>query len=390
MHTLLEMGEETSMLDRLDTLIAFATIMLGISLLITILNQMVGALFAYRGRQLKNGLIDLIGTLDPDLAPQAATIANDVLTHQLVSDSIFARVQWGLKRWKLATSIRPEELTKVLRALSSGTAAKAYGPKIMALLDQVDPALERDAKLLADTVNSAVSTAAGAGAATADQILKQLSDKANKAVGRVEAAFNSTMDRVRQRFTMQIRIWTVFFSVVLAFAYHLDAAKIYSLLSTDPALRASLGSVSKTLLDKYPSIEKCGPSQTQTTTAATAGAKQSEAQQSEAQQSGAQQPGGTSSTTTSTTEKDNVPCDAQKLAATYKEVRDQLSNPKLALFEVPHGKEWWNFGGSGGIFRILATAALLSLGAPFWYNALKSLVNLRSQVAEQQSKEAKA
>lgn len=383
-HALLEQGE-IRMLDRLDTLIAFATIMLGISLLITILNQMVGALFAYRGRQLKNGIIDLIGTLDPDLAPQAATIANDVLTHQLVSDSIFARVQWGLKRWKLATSIRPEELTKVLRALSSGTAAKAYGPKIMALLDQVDPALERDAKLLADTVNSAVSTAAGAGVATADQILKQLSDKANKAVGRVEAAFNSTMDRVRQRFTMQIRIWTVFFSVVLAFAYHLDAAKIYSLLSTDPALRASLGSVSKTLLDKYPSIEKCEPSQTQTTTAATAGAKQSEAQQS-----GAQQPGGTSSTTTSTTEKDNVPCDAQKLAATYKEVRDQLSNPKLALFEVPHGKEWWSFGGSGGIFRILATAALLSLGAPFWYNALKSLVNLRSQVAEQQSKEAKA
>jgi hypothetical protein len=42
----------------------------------------------------------------------------------------------------------------------------------------------------------------------------------------------------------------------------------------------------------------------------------------------------------------------------------------------------------GGLFRILATAALLSLGAPFWYNSLKGLVNLRSQVAEQQQKEA--
>lgn len=348
------------MLDRLDTLVAFATIMLGVSLLITILNQIVGALLGQRGMYLKDGIQDLIETLDPTLAAQAETIAKDVLTHKLVSDSIFARVKAGLQRWKLATSIRPEELTKVLRALSLGTAAGTYGPKVMALLNQVDPALERDAKLLADTVNTAVSTAAGAGVATADQILEQISDKANKAVGRVEAAFNSTMDRVRQRFTMQMRIWTVVFSVFFAFLYHLDAAKIYSQLSTDPALRNSLSNVSNDLLKTY--SEVTAPAQT-----AQAGTQPKPTPDEAAKELDEQ---------------------SKKLAAAYKNVQKDLSDPKLALFEVP--QKWCDFGGPGGIFRILATAALLSLGAPFWYNALKSLVNLRSQVAEQQSKEAKA
>jgi hypothetical protein len=36
------------MLERLDTIIAFATIMLGISLLITILNQMIASLLGHR------------------------------------------------------------------------------------------------------------------------------------------------------------------------------------------------------------------------------------------------------------------------------------------------------------------------------------------------------
>ena len=64
--------------------------MLGISLLITILNQMVGALFGYRGKELKDGIKDLLETLDPALAPNLERSANDVLTNKLASDSFFA------------------------------------------------------------------------------------------------------------------------------------------------------------------------------------------------------------------------------------------------------------------------------------------------------------
>jgi hypothetical protein len=38
-------------------------------------------------------------------------------------------------------------------------------------------------------------------------------------------------------------------------------------------------------------------------------------------------------------------------------------------------------------FGMIAAAMLLALGAPFWFNLLKSLTNLRSSVAEQMDKE---
>ncbi len=37
----------------------------------------------------------------------------------------------------------------------------------------------------------------------------------------------------------------------------------------------------------------------------------------------------------------------------------------------------------GHLLGIIISAALLSLGAPFWFNTLKSLVNLRSSLADQ-------
>jgi hypothetical protein len=44
---------------------------------------------------------------------------------------------------------------------------------------------------------------------------------------------------------------------------------------------------------------------------------------------------------------------------------------------------WRHFSG------MTAAAMLLSLGAPFWFNLLKSLTNLRSSVAEEIDKQKK-
>jgi hypothetical protein len=356
------------MLERLDTLVAFATVMLGISLLITIINQMIASVLGHRATYLKDGIKDLLETLDPNLAQHAERIANDVLTHKLASDSIFAHQSWAPLRWKLATAIRPEELTKLLNLVSAG---QPYAPHVQAILAQVNPTVAREAQLIANTANAL----APASAASADQLIQQLSDKATKAIGRVEGAFNSTMDRVRQRFTLQMRIWTVVFSLLFALVYHLDAAKIYSQLSSDPALRASLSDASKGLIQKYSDLADCSQGGTQASVSHGPGTQQSKSAQAPAQD-----------TSTPEQRKEKLECDAKSLATVYKDVRGQISDPKLALFDIPHN--WGNFGGFPGLFRILATAALLSLGAPFWYNALKNLVNLRSQVAERQQKES--
>ncbi len=331
------------MFEKLDTLIAFATVMLGASLLITILNQMIASLWGHRATYLKDGIKDLLETLDPQLAQNVEKIANDVLTHKLASDSVFARKTWAPTRWKLATTIRPEELAKLLNLVSQG---QPYASNIQGILKEINPSLAREAQLIRDTVNALAPTAT----ASADALLKQLSDKGTKAIGRLEAAFNSTMDRVRQRFTLQMRVWTIVFSLIFALVYHLDAPKIYSQLSTDPALRDSLSKVSEDLMKRY---------------------------------------GDTLAQTNPTSEqKEKLNSDVRGLAEAYQTVRSELSETKLALFQVP--ENWLDFGGWGGLFRILATAALLSLGAPFWYNTLKGLVSLRSQVAERQQIEAEA
>jgi hypothetical protein len=339
------------MLERLDTLIAFATVMLGVSLLITILNQMIASMLGHRATYLKDGIIDLLETLDPTLGANIEKIADDVLTHKLASDSVFVRIAYAPLRWKLASTIRPEELAKLLTLVSTG---KPYAANIQAILSQVNPTVEREATLLANTMN----TLAPASAATADELIKEFADKTTQAMGRLEAAFNSTMDRVHQRFTLQMRIWTIVFSLAFALIYHLDAVRIYSQITNDPALQASLTSVSSDLMKKY---------------TATATAPQSSAAA-----------GSTTDTATSQSQ------DPATIAKAYKDVQSDLANAKLQLLDVP--ENWWDWKSLGlnGFLRLLATAGLLSLGAPFWYNSLKGLANLRSQVAVKQDAEAKS
>src|ERR1035441_6192455 len=113
------------MLAYLDTLIGFAVIMLGASLLITILTQMASAVFSHRGANLRWGLETMFQNLPncPVLKENARKVAEDVLTHHLISDSIFSGQGWLANRVKLATAVSPEELATILKELSAGYAA---------------------------------------------------------------------------------------------------------------------------------------------------------------------------------------------------------------------------------------------------------------------------
>lgn len=89
-------------LEHLDTLIAFATVMLGVSLLITTFTQMVSAFLGLRGTNLRWGLKALIENIYPDSKQHAHDIAEAVLRHPLISDSslsIIRRKVPLLQRW---------------------------------------------------------------------------------------------------------------------------------------------------------------------------------------------------------------------------------------------------------------------------------------------------
>jgi hypothetical protein len=114
------------MLAYLDTIIGFAAVMLAASLIITMLIQVVSAVFSFRGSALRWGLGQVFANIDrtqvPTIAKNADVVATEILTHGITSDSIFSSIQWLqkilpdplVKRFQLATAIRPEELVGVL------------------------------------------------------------------------------------------------------------------------------------------------------------------------------------------------------------------------------------------------------------------------------------
>jgi hypothetical protein len=77
------------MLSTLDTVIAFAVIMTVLSVLITIVVQMVSAALSLRGKNLANALALTFQTIDPNIGKHAHSLAAQILRDPIFSDSIF-------------------------------------------------------------------------------------------------------------------------------------------------------------------------------------------------------------------------------------------------------------------------------------------------------------
>src|SRR5829696_4371576 len=112
-------------LEHLDTVIAFAVMMLLLSLIITSLVQMFAGLFNLRGKNLLWGTEQLLRQLDPRLTTEARTLADRILRHAALTH----------RAGRHASAIRPSELVLVLGQISRGEIQKAERPA-----DSTDPA----------------------------------------------------------------------------------------------------------------------------------------------------------------------------------------------------------------------------------------------------------
>jgi hypothetical protein len=218
------------MLQYLDTMIAFTVILLGVSLLITILTQMVSALLSYRGTNLLWGVETLLSTIEPNLGAKAEQLATSVLTQPIISDSIFSKFQGDsllgklTRRWRLASAVSPEALAHGLRKIADNirTGDPATATSIDNLLGTVDPETARKAQM----VHTAFNNLAPNYAIQVDKIIQQLGTSAQESIGNLEAWFNIAMNRASQRFAQQMRIWTIVFAILLAFGVHLDSGVV--------------------------------------------------------------------------------------------------------------------------------------------------------------------
>jgi len=402
------------MLDTLDTVIAFAVIMTVLSLLITLVVQMVSATLSLRGKNLANALALTFQTIDPSIGKYAHSLAAQILRDPIFSDSLwqqktrrsldenaqkfiaaqrrlrdarlrrpddpnraeainratsevnaaraavtipnvapnrekpwgFWTVPWG-GSMEIATAIRPGEIYRVLqelREMSPEEAQLLNIPKeltdkargLVAALHRLDlPALESRVKLkdiaavanmFAPEQQKAVVETLGTFGATVERATTQAYD-------RFQRWFGSAQDRAEQWFQIHVRLVTIVAAILVSILLQLDTVEIYDKLRHEPKLVEALVKTAPGTVQQGASVQG------------------------------------------------QLDTDAQQKA-----FADLTTNINSTGFElVPNGwfarwpaeKRWWY----NHLFGLALSACLLTLGAPFWFNLLKNLMNLRPAVA---------
>jgi hypothetical protein len=404
------------MLQYLDTIIAFAVIMLGVSLLITILNQIISALLGYRGTNLLWGIQTLLSTIEPGLSTKAEELATNILKEPFISHSIFSKfaknvpiLRWITNRWKLASAITPQELVRslsnVAQTMATTNDGRPTATLINGVLAQVDPEANRKAKMFEGVFKELGPNVA----IQADRIVQQLATSVQESVGKLEAWFDTVMKRTSQRFTLQMRIWTIVFAVLFAFGARLNSFEILNQLWGSPKLRATLVTDRDTILKEASVVlfvqsgtpRVAGPGvPPQILGEAMRTLKDIE---KEATAGLGDAPEFASLNQAVDWLRKHLKGDEsfkEKIAGEYRnlvlrELSAQADKIKQDLakagFEIKFVKSWAEllvlFKGKS-ILGILITAGLLSLGAPFWFNMLRSLSNLRPLLANTSTKTA--
>jgi hypothetical protein len=482
------------MLSTLDTVIAFAVIMTVLSLLITIIVQMVSAAFSLRGKNLANALALTFQTIDANIGEHAHSLAAQILRDPIFSDSVWCKKnrptldpkaqaliaaerkqkqaqreldenpgdaardraatearakvqkarlgveipavkpnrmkQWSFWTWpwgggtQLGTAIRPGEVYRVLYDLDDMSETEAAfrnippelvrkaADLIAALKDWDHPALESQAKLRviskvselfkSETQQQAVVNSLANFGATVERATTQAYD-------RFQRWFGSAQDRAEQWFQMHVRIVTIVFAILTAFLLQLDTGDIYRQLHDQPKLVDALVKSAPGLveqggkildstdtsayhaylfwLEKHPSF---GLKSLPASGTAKAYHDALEALLKEK----SVKPEDTAAWLTEYDELQTKGAEAflQSRQKTVNTLKDDIEKTGFTLVPAGFLARWDDPQRSSGfwsrlrqfwphLFGVLATAGLLTLGAPFWFNLLKNLMSLRPAVA---------
>jgi len=378
------------MLNLLETFISFAVVMLGMSLILTALTQAIAEFVGSRGANLEWSLANLFRSLRPELAEEkvngkdlATRLTKVILEHPLVSDSSYqgegqfiqAAVkrlagfatkwkplaplverlvnQWAQtaplqRRWSRATTIRYEEVIRLIDLIADGS--RPTGPPDATWSDKDiagwlngDPRLNRE-------------------------------------------WFDTAMDRASQRFATHMRAITMVCSVVLAFGAHFDSLTLFAQFSGNAELRANVGARAEAMMARYEQTiasEELREGESREFTARLKAAKlQAEEIQGELGAAGVQL----------------FPSPyARHLRPTgcfnpwsYGPVRTVARFVGFQLIDGPGCHDFLPWIDFRHFIGILLSCALLSLGAPFWYNQLRMLTSLKPVIAQKDEKERQA
>jgi len=177
--------------------------------------------------------------------------------HPWTSGAILGAVFGGLlSRWRLATSIRLDELVSMLDKLSAPAGGTLPDPAQRAMLviagerrSRPRPRANQVSAQQMERIFEDTPDDDGGGVAVAvEKTVAQVSGHEDLRLEGLAMWFDHAMDRASQRLTLQARVITVILSLILVFGAHLDAIRLFQMLSSDAQVRAQLAGSADALI----------------------------------------------------------------------------------------------------------------------------------------------
>ena len=214
--------------------------------------------------------LGIINRLIPlDFCSFSAVIAKyvpllNLCDHPWRSGAILGALFGGLlSRWRLATAIQPDELVSMLDKLSAPAGGTLPDPAQRAMLVIAGEARSRSrAKMnpvaahMERIFHDAGDEGEGGVAVAVEKAVAQVSGNAEQRVEGLNLWFEHAMDLASQRFTVQARVITVLLSVALVFGAHLDAIRLFQMLSSDAQQRAQLAGSADALVKQAEQLSR--------------------------------------------------------------------------------------------------------------------------------------
>jgi hypothetical protein len=188
-----------------------------------------------------------------DFRAYASVIASyipflNLCDHPWRSGAILGAVFGGLlSRWRLGTFIRLDELVALLEKLSAPAGGTLPDPAQRAMLviagetrNRTRSKINTGSAQLERMFRDASDEGDGGVAVAVEKPVTQIAAHAETRVEGLNLWFDHAMDRASLRFTVQARVITVVLSLVLVFASHFDAIRVFQSLSSDAQTRAQL------------------------------------------------------------------------------------------------------------------------------------------------------
>ncbi len=375
------------MLQYIDALIAFSGVILLASMIVTILTQMVVTVLNLRGKNLLWGLSRLISEMEPTLKDDAEKIAKKVLQHPLICRS----------KKRLPNVIRVEEFSELfVKIAESPEDIKEFSQETQEKLKDL---AKMDADKLAEQLEilpDKMEQSAQKKLKEVHEIYKKHLKQARGKIIELESWFDNVTDRISERFTLRSKLITVGGAVVVALVLQLDSIHLLRSVYTNAELRSRLLNSTDMFLQRGEEVTKGQNVFTLAMDSLASAIELPSRERNFYNRLSAEE---------WLVENLSEEQDETKVVNQYRELQKHFTGQKLGylgdqllalksdlnrldlpIFDEFYTWEFWKWKFTKYL-GILVSIGLISLGAPFWFNLLKNLSNLRSRVMQNEEKE---